>query len=198
LLPFLVRYLIHLLPEEGQRREFDALRARVAAAIGQNKALDYPTAHVTLVWSIQDDPGDAAPIDGAALAALLDEHRGSGLIPLTARAGIEEIEHHLLLPLNDSPALAAVRGRIFAGARAIAGAPDGRAAERVGRVREQTWPHLTLAQEIDDEAWRRGLEIVRAAGDWVWRPVIGAELALLARDIDAGQPYRIVHRAPLG
>jgi hypothetical protein len=194
-----MRYLIHLLPEEGQRRAFDALRARVAAAIGANKALDYPTAHVTLVWSIQDGLGDMAPIDGAELAALLDEQRGSGLIPLTAPAGIgiEGIEHHLLLPLDDTPALAAVRGRIFAGARAIAGAPDSRATERAGRVREQTWPHLTLAQEIDDDAWRRGVAIVRAAGDWVRRPVVGVELALLARDIDAGEPYRIFHRTPL-
>jgi hypothetical protein len=192
-----MRYLIHLLPEEEQRRAFDDLRMRVAAVIGPNKALDYPTAHVTLVWSVQDDAGDPAPIDGAALAALLDEHRGRGPIPLTVRAGTEEIEHHLLLPLDDASALAAVRGRIVAGARAIAGAPDGRSAERAGRVREQTWPHLTLAQEIDDDAWRRGLAIVRAAGDWVWRPVVGAELALLARDIDAGEPYRIVHRASL-
>jgi hypothetical protein len=195
-----MRYLIHLLPAEDQRRAFDGLRGRIAAAIGRNKALDYPTAHVTLVWSIQDGPGDAAPIDGSALAALLDEQRGGGPIPLTARAGIgiETIERHLLLPLDDSPALAVVRGRIGAGARAIAGAPDGRSAERAGRVREQTWPHLTLAQEIGDEAWRRGLAIVRAEGDWVRRPVVGVELALLARDVDAGEPYRIVHRAPLG
>ena len=42
-----------------------------------------------------------------------------------------------------------------------------------------------------------GLAIVRTASDWVRRPIVGAELALLARDIDAGEPYRIVHRTPL-
>jgi hypothetical protein len=173
------------------------LRARIAAEIGWNKALDYPTVHVTLVWSLQDEAGAEAPIDGAALAALLDAQRGSGAIPLMGRGGTEEIEHHLLLPLDDSPALAALRGRVFDGARTIAAGQNGRAAERAGRAREQTWPHLTLAQEIDAERWRRALALLRAEGDWVRRPVIGAELALVARDVAAGEPYRLVHRVPL-
>lgn len=192
-----MRYIIHVLPEAGQRRAFDELRARIAAAIGPNKALEYPTAHVTLVWAIQDGPAEAAPIDAAALAGLLDEHRGSGALPLAVREGTETIEQHLLLPLADTPALAALRGRLADGARALAAGPDGHWRERAGRVREQTWPHLTLAQEIEAEPWRRALAILHAEGDWVWRPVIGAELALVARDVAADEPYRIVHRAPL-
>jgi hypothetical protein len=191
-----MRYLIHLLPEAIQCRAFDELRARIGVAIGHNRALDYPTAHVTLVWAIQDMPGDEEPIDGAALAGLLDLHRGTGTIPLTVRAG-ERIEHHVLLPLNDTPALAALRQHLYDGARAVAAGPAGRATARAERVRQQDWPHLTLAQEVEADRWQRATEMLAAAGGWVYELIIGAELALLARDIEAGQPYQIVHRVPL-
>lgn len=191
-----MRYLIHLLPEKGQRLAFDELRRRVAEVIGPNRALDYPTAHVTLVWAIQDGAADAHPLEASALVALLEAARGSGGLPLRPRRG-ERTEGHALLPLDDTPTLAAVRERLYAGARAVAAAPEGRYQERAGRVRQQTWPHLTIAQELEPERWQRALALLADAGEWVWAPVQGAELALLARDVAAGEPYRIVHRVPL-
>lgn len=189
-----MRYIIHLLPDEAQRRAFDALRDRIAAAIGRNRALDYPTAHATLVWAIQDAPGDPAPIDPDALLAALVRWRGTGAIPLTIAAPAETREH-LLLPLADTPALAALRHDLYVAAARVAGdASEGRAA----RVREQTWPHLTLAQEIAPARWDRGMAILTAeGGDLLAGPIIGAELALVGRDIDAGEPYRIIGRVSL-
>jgi hypothetical protein len=191
------RYILHLLPDEERRRAYDDLRARVAAAIGWNKALDYPCAHVTLVWAIQDEPDDPAPIDAAALAALLDAHRDHAPIVLPVRPGLEDIEHHLLLPLAASPALTDLRAALFEAAREIAAGAVEHGHTRAERVREQTWPHLTLAQEIDGPRWRAALEIVRAAGPWLTEPVICTELALVARDLAADEQYRILHRAPL-
>jgi len=64
-------------------------------------------------------------------------------------------------------------------------------------VREQTWPHLTLAQSLDAGCWERAMALLAQEGAWVSRPVLGADLALLSRDVETGEPYRIVHRVAL-
>ena len=192
-----MRYIIHLLPDEARRRAFDELRAKIAAAIGPNRALDYPTAHVTLVWALQDAPGDPAPLAPDDLLAALERRRGGGAIPLAIGAPIETREH-LLLPLDNTPALAAPRRGLYDDARGVAAGAADAHAERAARVREQTWPHLTLAQEIDAARWERGMALLaREGGDLASAPFLGAELALIARDIDAREPYRIVGRVPL-
>ncbi|MFN8516768.1 MAG: hypothetical protein U0841_30180 [Chloroflexia bacterium] len=191
-----MRYIVHLLPDGAQCRAFDDLRARVAAAIGSNRALDYPTAHVTLVWAMQDAPGDPAPIDQAALCAVLNGFRQSGVISLPVRPPIDTREH-LLLPLENTPALAELRHALYVAVRDVVAGSDGARRERAERVREQTWPHLTIAQEITPEHWERGMAILAAEGDWLREPIVGAELALVARDVDRGEPYAITHRVPL-
>ena len=191
-----MRYIIHLLPAEAQRRAYDDIRARVAAAIGHNRARDYPGAHVTLVYAIQDDPGDPAPIDRDALIAALEDQRGSGPLPLAMGEDIDTREH-LLFPLINTPALEALRHRLYLAARAVAAGPDGTRADRAERVREQTWPHLTFAQEIDEARWERGMAILAADGPQLREPIQGTELALVARDIEAGEPYRIIWRGSL-
>jgi hypothetical protein len=191
-----MRYIIHLLPAEGQRRAYDDLRARIAAVIGPNRALDYPGAHVTLVWAIQDGPDDPAPIDPAALIAALEAECGSGSLSLATREDVHTREH-ILFPLIDTPALAALRHRLYLAARTIAAGPDGTRTDRAERVREQTWPHLTFAQEIDEARWERGMAILAEARPQLREPVQGTELALVARDIAAGTPYRIVWRGSL-
>jgi hypothetical protein len=82
------------------------------------------------------------------------------------------------------------------GQRDRAGAAVG-VQQRGQRAREQPWPHLTLAQEIDAARWARGRALLAREGAWLAAPVPGAELALLARDVAAGEPYRIVHRVSL-
>ncbi len=192
-----MRYILHLLPEEAQRRAYDAARARLAEVIGRNRALDYPTAHITLVWSIQDDPGDRAPIDAAELIAALEEWRGSGILTLDMR-GEQPGREHLLAPLRDTPALAALRGRLAEAARTAAAGPAGAYRERAERVREQSWPHLTLAQEIDPERWARGRALLDAEfPDLLREPLRGGELALVARDNEADGAYALAHRVPL-
>jgi len=192
-----MRYILHLLPEEAQRRTYDAARVRLAEAIGRNRALDYPNAHVTLVWSIQDEPEDRAPIRAAELIAALEEWRGSGILTLDARDAGHGHEH-LLVPLDDTPALAALRGQLAVAARVAAAGPAGARTERAGRVREQTWPHLTFAQEIDPERWARGRALLDAEFPGLFSgSVRGGELALVARDTEAGGTYALVHRVPL-
>lgn len=192
-----MRYIIHLLPNEQQRRAYDDARARLAAEIGHNRALEYPTAHITLVWAIQDTPGDPAPIAQEALLATLEQWRGTGAIPLTVREPVDTREH-LLLPLTDTPALASLRHELYLAAQGVAAGPTGDRAGRAEQVREQTWPHLTLAQEIDAERWERGMALLKDDGALLRAPLYCNELALVARDIDAGEPYRIVGRVPLG
>ena len=192
-----MRYIIHLLPDGARRRAFDALRARLAGAIGPNRALDYPTAHITLVWAIQDAPADPAPLAQADLLAALERWRGTGALPLTI-AVPPATREHLLLPLVDTPALAALRGALYRDAAGVARGADAAYPERAARVREQTWPHLTLAQEIDAARWERGMALLAdAGGDLLRAPFLGAELALLGRDNDAGEPYRIIGRVAL-
>ena len=43
----------------------------------------------------------------------------------------------------------------------------------------------------------RDWAILEAEGDWVRAPVFGAELALVARDVERGEPYAITYRVPL-
>jgi hypothetical protein len=191
-----MRYIIHLLPAEEQRRTYDDLRARIAATIGHNRALDYPGAHVTLVWAIQDAPEDPAPLDPAALIAALDAECGTSPLSLATREDVHTREH-LLFPLIDTPALAALRHRLYLAARAIAAGPDGTRTDRANHVREQTWPHLTFAQEIDAARWERGMAILTEAGPQLREPVLGTELALVARDTEAGEPYRIIWQGSL-
>lgn len=192
-----MRYILHLLPEAAQRRVYDTARARLAVVIGRNRALDYPTAHVTLVWSIQDEPGDREPIRAADLIAALEEWRGSGIVTLGARDAVHGREH-LLVPLNDSPALAALRGHLAEAARVAAAGPAGARPERAGRVREQPWPHLTFAQAIDPERWARGRALLDAEFPCLFSASVrGGELALVARDNEAGKSYALAHRVPL-
>jgi hypothetical protein len=192
-----MRYILHLLPEEAQRRAYDAARARLVEVIGRNRALDYPTAHVTLVWSIQDEAGDPDPIRPAALIAALEEWRSSGRLVLETREELPGREH-LLLPLNDSPTLAALRGRLAEAARVVAAGTGSARAERAGRVREQTWPHLTFAQEIDPARWERGRALLDADfPDLLREPLHGGELALVARDNEVGGGYTLAHRVSL-
>ena len=191
-----MRYILHLLPSEADRRAYDDLRARIAAAIGHNRALDYPTAHVTLVQGIQDAPGDPAPIDPAALRAALERFRHSGPLPLPL-APPADTREHLLFALVDTPALATLRHALYRAAHAAALGPDGTRRDRADRVVEQTWPHLTIAQEITPDRWARGSALLAAEGAWLTQPVIGTELALIARDIERGDPYAIAHRVPL-
>lgn len=190
-----MRYIIHLLPEREQRRAYDMARSRLAATIGYNRALDYPTAHVTLIWAIQDDPGDPSPIEREALIVALERHRGNGVIPLAIDTSADTREH-LLLPLIDSPALAALRRGLYDDIVQIAIEPTG---GRAAQVREQPWPHLTLAQEITPDQWERGMAQLRREDAKLLRaPLLGSELALLARDLERGERYRIVARVPLG
>lgn len=189
-----MRHILHLLPIAAQCRAYDALRARVADAIGTNRALDYPTAHVTLVQGIQDAPDAAAPIALAALRAALDRFRHSGPLILPQHPSTDTREH-LLLPLADTPALAALRHALYLAAR---DATDGLDGARQARVTEQTWPHLTIAQEITPARWERGAALLAAEGAWLHEPIVGAELALVSRDVARGEPYAIVYRVPLG
>ncbi len=191
-----MRHILHLLPNADQCRDYDALRARVAAEIGPNRAHDYPTAHVTLVQGIQDAPHDPTPIDPAALRAALDRFRHSGPLLLPQLPPIDTREH-LLLPLTDTPALAALRHALYLAVREAAGGADGTRQDRAARVTEQTWPHLTIAQEITPERWERGAARLATEGAWLHEPIIGAELALISRDIERGEPYAIVYRVPL-
>lgn len=191
-----MRYIIHLLPGEAQCRAYDELRARVVGAIGTNRALDYPTAHVTLVQGIQDEPGDPAPIDPAALCALLDGFRHSGALTLPQGPPADTREH-LLLPLENTFALAELRHALYVAIRDLAAGPDGSRWARADRVTEQTWPHLTIAQEIAPERWEQGAAILADEGDWLGEPIVGTELALIARDIERGEPYAIAHRVSL-
>ena len=192
-----MRHILHLLPSAAQCRAYDDLRARVADAIGPNRALDYPTAHITLVQGIQDAPGDTAPINPGVLCAALDRFRHSGALILPQLPPIDTREH-LLLPLADTPALAATRRALYLAVREAAGGPDDARRDRAARVTEQTWPHLTIAQEITPERWERGAALLAAEGDWLREPIAGAELALISRDVERGKPYAIVYRVPLG
>lgn len=192
-----MRYIIHLLPTEAQRLAYDDARTRLAAAIGRNRALDYPTAHITLAQGIEDALDDPAPIDPAALRAALARWRGIGGLPLTVGAPAETREH-LLLPLVDTPALAALRRSLHEDIRRAASGIAGDRIARAARVFEQTWPHLTLAQDIDGVRWARGMALLARDDAALLRaPLLGAELALIARDVAAGEPYRIVMRVPL-
>lgn len=191
-----MRYIIHLLPSEQQRQAYDDARARVAAVIGHNRALEYPTAHITLVWAIQDAPDDPAPIAQDALMAALERWHSTGAITLTVGKPVDTREH-LLLPLSDTATLANLRHGLYLAVQTIAAGPVGDRAERVAKVREQTWPHLTLAQEIDAERWERGMALLKGDAALLHTPLHCTELALVARDIDAGESYRIVGRVPL-
>jgi hypothetical protein len=108
-----------------------------------------------------------------------------------------DTREHLLLPLEDTPALATLRHALYVAAHTAALGPDRTRWDRADRVVEQTWPHLTIAQEITPDRWARGSALLAAERDWLTQPVIGAELALIARDIDRGTPYAIAHRVPL-
>lgn len=192
-----MRYIVHLLPAEAERMAYDAARDRIASVIGPNRAQHYPTAHLTLLWSIQDAPDDPAPIDQQALVAALEQWRGSGAIPLNGQL-FTATREHLLLQITDTPALAALREQLQQAVQTIAAAPAGTRQDRAARVQAQDWPHLTLAQEIDPANWETGLAVLQQEFPaLLTAPLTGTTLALIARDIAAGHPYQIVAQVPL-
>jgi hypothetical protein len=132
------------------------------------------------------------PIDPAALAAVVDRLYGSGAIRL--RLSPPELhEAHLLLPIEDTPRLATMRRAALDGSRAATALPSGRDAVRSARVKEQTWPHLTLAQEIDPWRAPQASAYLSDHGREAARPLLATQVALLARDLAGSEPYRIIH-----
>jgi hypothetical protein len=191
-----VRYIVHLLPTEAQRHTFDDLRARVAEQIGFNRALWYPTAHLTLVWNIEDDPGDAQPIDGAALAAVLDRYQGRGTLPLAVGAPAR-FGGHVLAPVVSTEHLNQLRADLLDVVRRIIAGPNQRDQPRAERVREEARPHLTLAQDVGPEQAEKALAFLKRENLHAPRSVEGIQLALLARDPALHKLSRIVHCVPL-
>jgi 2'-5' RNA ligase len=190
------RYIIHLLPEAERRASLDELRERVAERIGWNRALDYPTTHVTLVYAIQDDEDAAEPIEVSALTAFLDRLDGSGPIGLWPSA--PEIHgEHVLMPIADSTQLAVVRRAALDAIRRIVATPHGENAKRAQRVKEQSWPHLTLAQEVETSRARQAMSYLAEHVRWAALPMLATEIALLARDLAVREPYQIVHLVTL-
>jgi hypothetical protein len=190
------RYIIHLLPEPDRRAILDQLRNRLAERIGWNRALAYPTTHVTLVYDIQDDASDAEPIDPSGLAAVVDRLAGLGSVRLSLRPP-EMHGPHLLMPIEDTTQLAATRLGARDGARATVAMPDGRYVVRSARVKEQSWPHLTLAQEIDPRRARQARDYLSERCKGASLPLLATQVALLARDLARSEPYRIIHVADL-
>jgi hypothetical protein len=190
------RYIIHLLPESSQRALLDKLRGRVAERIGWNRALDYPTTHVTLVYDIQDDENSSDPIDASRLAELLDRVAGSG--PIQLWPGPPAIYgEHLLMSIPDSAPLAAIRHTILDGTRQIAAMPYTRYARRAERVKEQSWPHLTFAQEVEISRAQRAQFYLAENGGWAASPILATEVALLTRDLARREPYQIAYQVTL-
>ncbi len=190
------RYIIHLLPEPGRRALLDDLRGRVAERIGWNRALDYPTTHVTLVYDIQDDENTSDPIDASRLAEVLDRVAGSG--PIQLRPGPPAIHgEHVLMPIPDWTQLAALRRAALVGTRTIVALPDACYARRAERVKEQKWPHLTFAQEVDTSRALQAQSYLTENGGWAASPILATEVALLTRDVARGEPYQIIYQVTL-
>ena len=80
---------------------------------------------------------------------------------------------------------------LFAGGFIVASAP-------ALKSPQFTLEYVQRAQEITPEHWERGRAILAAEGAWLREPIVGAELALVARDVERGEPYAIMHRVPLG
>ena len=136
------------------------------------------------------------PIDPRKLIERLERRRYAGIIALEPRELGSDDKRHILLPLVDPPKLTALRHALAADLRAVCDL-DGRHAQRSQRVQEQTWPHLTLAQDITPSQWDQGSAIAREEQALLTSLILGTHLALLARDIERGEPYEIIHRVPL-
>jgi hypothetical protein len=186
----MMRYIVHLLPEESRRRCLDDLRMKLAEIIGPNKALDYPTSHVTLVYNIQERSDDQSPIDVAQLGEWLETLRATGPIRLWPRSPEFHVSH-LLMPVPESDGLTNLRRSAFVTVRDICGGPSGHHSQRAANVKEQTWAHLTLAQNIDADRARRALEYLEIHGRWASLPLLMNQVALIARNVDRNAPYRI-------
>jgi hypothetical protein len=190
------RYIIHLLPEPERRAKLDELRHQIAEQIGWNKALDYPTTHLTLVQGIQDGENVTESIDSTLLVGLLDRLANTGPIHLTpSPSGI--YGRDVLMKIADSTQLAITRRAAFEATRRIVAMPDGENAKSALAVKEQSWPHLTFVQDVDAPRAQQALAFLTEHGQWVTQPLVATEIALIGRDLASGEPYRIVHRVSL-
>ena len=61
----------------------------------------------------------------------------------------------------------------------------------------ETWPHITLAQDVTPENQALAREYITQNIDWIPDTIEFDQVALLARDVTLNQPYKIVARAAL-
>ena len=192
-----MRYLIQLLQTEAECRYLTDLRYRVAARIGTNKALHYPTPHVTLIWNIEDGPGDPEPIDRRSLESVLDSLRARGSIALTLRGlttWVAGDRRHVVFPIVDSSELSTLREDLLARVKTAVAGPGGRYPDRAAQVQAQSTPHLTIAQDVTEKLAETAVALIGAESRTL-TGVRGVEVVLLERR--PPEPYDIVHRVDL-
>ncbi len=185
-----MRYIFQLLPTEPLCSQLQELRQQVSSLVGPNQALNYPTPHVTLLHSIADNAINSIQASDQLIATLpaLKEHP-----PLTLPAKLlNQPDIHLTIALKDSDELTQMRDTLQNEVLML---------QQQGQLSsgpvEETWPHLTLAQNISSESQAIAREYMAQNVTWLPEIIEFDQVVLLSRDVTLNQPYRIIARTTL-
>jgi ribosomal protein L7Ae-like RNA K-turn-binding protein len=185
-----MRYIVQLLPEDGQRSHLDLIRFDLSRIIGRNKAVNYPTSHVTLVWSIED-VGFNEKINPEDLTKILLNCANFGVIDLEWKI-LHDASQHITLDIKDNPVLDELRQCLFTSIKHYA--TNNGLNKVVEKVQLQEWPHITLAQDINPEKYTEGMRFLQEKLNLPSRIRFNS-LALLAKT--EGQDYKIIETIEL-
>lgn len=185
-----MRYILQLLPREPLCSQLQELRIQLTSLIGPNRALDYPVPHVTLLHSIADNSINAIQACDA-LIATLPAIKEFSPISLAAKL-LNSTSQHVTIGLSDSEELSQIRNTLISEISIL---------EQQGQLSsnpiEETWPHITLAQDISNENQTLAREYISQNVDWIPEVIEFDQVALLSRDVTLNQPYKIVARTTL-
>ena len=185
-----MRYIFQLLPKEPLCSQLQELRHHLTSLIGPNKALDYPLPHATLLHSIADNSINAIQACDQ-LIAVLPAIKESSTISLPAKL-LNRADNHVTISLSDDSELAQIRDVLLDEVNIL---------EQQGQLSSspvaETWPHITLVQDVTPENQALAREYITQNIDWIPDTIEFDQVALLARDVTLNQPYKIVARAAL-
>lgn len=149
-----MRYIIQLLPESQIREHLDSIRAGLVQTVGQNKAQNYPTSHITLVWNLEDT-STLKRVDPKDLSKHLKDSKGDYSINLRWLI-LQESTRFITLEIAEDTPFVELRQQIFTGIKSYI--ETLKLVDVSQNMKEEMWPHITLAQNINPQNYEAGMQ----------------------------------------
>ncbi len=185
-----MRYVIQLLAKDQHSQLLNQLRLDAAQIVGQNKALDYPLPHITILSNIQDQPNQT--IDRHQLIQAFKTFQCLRIKPAIESqvALIDRTDTHLSLDVQPADQLHILMSQLRQHLQPVFKQAGNDVAIAVS---QEHWFHVTLAQHIQPNQQQKARQHLRQAIAKLPQLTMFDRLALWSKDPAYNQPYQLRH-----